>query len=92
MRRGPLSKKEFYRKLRLLKKAEWSQRHAWQHHDHCKFHFVHKDQEEDNEHARKNPKGEHRVEQRLRNRVAAQESRERHRFYVEELENKLKFY
>lgn len=57
--------------------------------DHYKFHFMKRADEGKTKPISKN---EPLCEQRIRNRMAAQESRERHRIYVEELERKAKIY
>jgi hypothetical protein len=57
--------------------------------DHYKFHFMKRVDEDKTKPISKN---EPLCEQRIRNRMAAQESRERHRIYVEELERKAKIY
>lgn len=92
-RQSEETKKEYYRRIAEVKKQAWVSKHHLQDEEHYKSHFV--VQEDDSHDLPKNKKIakiEYKTEQRLRNRVAAQESRERHRSYVEELEKKVGLY
>jgi hypothetical protein len=79
-RREGEPKKTFYRRLAQMRKEKWAS-HYKHREDHYKFHFMSREEEK----TKPISKTEPRCEQRIRNRMAAQESRERHRSYVEEL-------
>jgi hypothetical protein len=83
-RREGEPKKTFYRRLAQMRKEKWAS-HYKHREDHYKFHFMSRKEEEEEEKTKPISKTEPRCEQRIRNRMAAQESRERHRSYVEEL-------
>jgi hypothetical protein len=78
VRREGEEKKSFYRRLAKMRKDKWAGQYRHRE-DHYKFHFMVR---EEDDKTKPISKSEPRCEQRIRNRMAAQESRERHRCYV----------
>lgn len=77
-----------------MRKNNWATQHKFCDDENIKSHFTQQEEFTSTEDfkTKKIVKGDQRNEQKLRNRAAAQESRERHRLYVEELEKKVKMY
>jgi hypothetical protein len=91
-RKPYINKKNLYRKLADARKAKWADKYQLQNEHPFKFHFCKGDEADNIDHANNIFKGDHKGDQRVKNRLAAQESREKKRYYVEELERKLEVY
>lgn len=84
-RKPYVNKKSLYRKLAEARKAKWADKYQLQNEDPFKFHFCKGDEAEDVVQGSSAFKVDHKADQRVKNRLAAQESREKKRYYVEEL-------
>ncbi len=84
-RKPYINKKNLYRKLAEARKAKWAEKYQLQNEDTFKFHFCKGHEAEDVDQDNIIFKGDHKSDQRVKNRLAAQESREKKRYYVEEL-------
>lgn len=81
-RKLKVNRKPLYRSIAEKRKLKWAERYQLQHEEQFKFHFSQNEDGQNEDNYSRNPKNDHKSEQRIKNRVAAQESREKRKFYV----------
>ena len=81
-RKLKVDRKALYRTIAERRKIKWAEKYQLQHEQQFKFHFSKEEDGQNEDNYSRNPKNDHKCQQRIKNRVAAQESREKRKFYV----------